>query len=156
MCTRSLLRLPGPLSWRALPTEPPHGKSDLRIHEGDALLIHGDDENSLFRPTNGEIRIQTPKGAEILFPRSFVERPDFSDNLRRLVLRQQMIALCRLTLLLSFRLQIKRQLRNVTGDFVNIIKDEGDSVWTWYIRNTTGPLRLSEKKVDRIVANPRG
>ena len=50
---------------RALPTEPPHGKSDLRIHEGDALLIHGDSQDSLFRPTNGEIRIHTPKGEEV-------------------------------------------------------------------------------------------
>ena len=139
---------------RALPTEPPHGKSDLRIHEGDALLIHGDDENSLFRPTNGEIRIQTPKGAEILFPRSFVERLDFSDNLRRLVLSAADDRPLPPDIIAVVPTSDQEAIKECHRRFVNIIKDEGDSVWTWYIRNTTGPLRLSEKKVDRIVANP--
>ena len=31
---------------RALPAEPPQGESALRIHEGDALLLYGDDETS--------------------------------------------------------------------------------------------------------------
>ena len=38
--------------------------------------------------------------------------------------------------------------------FVEIVAEEGNSVWTWYIANTTGPLRLSDQKIDRIVANP--
>ena len=139
---------------RALPTEPPHGKSDLRIHEGDALLIHGDDENSLFRPTNGEIRISTPKGAEVLFPRSFVERPDFSDNLRRLVLSAESDRPLPSDIISAIPDSDQEAIKECHRRFVDIIKDEGDSVWTWYIRNTTGPHRLSEKKVDRIVANP--
>ena len=37
---------------------------------------------------------------------------------------------------------------------VQIIKKEGNSVWTWYIWNITGPFLLSKSKVNRIVANP--
>ncbi|MDE0611749.1 MAG: N-6 DNA methylase [Gammaproteobacteria bacterium] len=139
---------------RALPTEPPHGESDLRVHEGDALLIHADDENSLFRPTNGEIRISTPRGAEVLLPRSFVERSDFSDNLRRLVLSAEDGRSVPPDILAVVPSSDRDAMRECHQRFVEIIKDEGDSVWTWYIRNTTGPHRLSEKKIDRIVANP--
>ena len=37
---------------------------------------------------------------------------------------------------------------------IEIIAEEGNSVWTWYIANTTGPIRLADQKVDRIGANP--
>ena len=139
---------------RALPAEPPHGKLGLRIHEGDALLVHGDDESSLFRPTNGEIRIQTPKGAEVLFPRSFVERPDFSDNLRRLVRSAEDGRPLPPDLIAVVPVSDREAIQECHRRFVDIIRDEGNAVWVWYIRNTTGPHRLSEKKVDRIVANP--
>ena len=139
---------------RALPTEPPHGQSDLRIHEGDALLLHGDDENSLFRPANGEIRISTPRGSEILLPRSFVERSDFSDNLRRLVLSAENGRPLPPDITTSVPDSDQSVLVECHRRFMDIITDEGNSVWTWYIRNTTGPHRLSEKKIDRIVANP--
>ena len=35
-----------------------------------------------------------------------------------------------------------------------IITKEGNSVWAWYIANISAPVRLTERKVDRIVANP--
>lgn len=139
---------------RALPAEPPQGETALRIHEGDALMVHGDDESSLFRPLNGEIRIETPQGRVVLLPRVLVERPTFIDDLRRLVMSAQK------------RMGVPNDIRRIgTADdelaivechreFVDIIQSEGNSVWTWYIRNITGPYRLAETKVDRIVANP--
>ena len=71
---------------RALPTEPPQGKANLRIHEGDALMLRADDENSLYRANGNEIRIATPKGNEVFLPQGFVDSVHFADNLRRLVL----------------------------------------------------------------------
>ena len=139
---------------RALPTEPPHGKSDLRIHEGDALLIHGDSQDSLFRPTNGEIRIHTPKGEEVFLPRSFVERPDFADDLRRLVLAAAEGRALPQDIVDEVPDADRKALTECHRKFVTIISREGNSVWTWYIRNTTGPYRLSETKVNRVVANP--
>lgn len=139
---------------RALPAEPPHGKADLRIHEGDALLIRGDDENSLFQPTNGAIRIETPKGFNVLFPKSFVDGPNFSDNLRRLVLSAANRKPLPKDIANAVPSSDRKMMEECHQTFSDIIVDEGDSVWTWYIRNIMGPRLLSEKKVDRIVANP--
>ena len=139
---------------RALPATPPHGAADLNVHEGDSLLLLGDDESSLFRPTNGDIRVQTPKGAEIFLPRSFIERPRFPDDLRRLVFAATHNDELPPDILEAVSDEDQQTLQECHRRFVEIIKDEGNSVWTWYIRNTTGPYRLSEKKIDRIVANP--
>ena len=139
---------------RALPAEPPHGKAALRIHEGDALLLQGDDENSLFRPVNGDILIQTPKGREVLLPRYFVERTAFPHDLRRLIQG----AMAEEDLPADITVDMTKSDREAMNDchqqFVEIIKKEGNSVWTWYILNTTAPHLLSNTKVNRIVANP--
>ena len=139
---------------RALPATPPHGTAELNIYEGDSLLVRGDDENSLFQPANGDIRIHTPKGASILLPRSFIERHGFPDDLRRLVLAATQDAGLPPDLLEAVPKEDRETMRECYRRFVEIIEDEGNSVWTWYIRNTTGPYRLAEKKIDRIVANP--
>ena len=139
---------------RALPAQPPDGKSSIRVYEGDSLLVNTDEETSLFRPTNGEIRITTPKGGEILLPRSFFEQPSFADNLRRLVTAATENAGLPTDIQDNLPAQDRVALMNCYAAFVDIIQHEGNSVWTWYIANTTGPLRLTEQKVDRIVANP--
>ena len=35
-----------------------------------------------------------------------------------------------------------------------VIAEEGNSVWSWYLTNSTAPLAVRERRVDRIVANP--
>jgi len=139
---------------RALPTEPPRGKSSLQIHEGDALLIRGDDETALFRPAGDEIRITTPKGEEIFFPDVFVSRTDFADDLRRFVLSAQQRAPLPKDILMGLSAKARRDLLRCHEQFRDVIKEEGNSVWAWYIQNITGPHRLAQSKVDRIVANP--
>ena len=139
---------------RALPAEPPGGKAGIRIYEGDSLLVNTDDDTSLFRPQNGEIRIATPQGRELLLPRSFVDLPSFADDLRRLVEE----AAAGRSLSADIRNSVPEEDRPAViachAAFIEIVAEEGNSVWTWYIANTTGPIRLSDQKVDRIVANP--
>lgn len=139
---------------RALPATPPHGAAELNIHEGDSLLIRSDDENSLFQPANGDIRIHTPKGASVLLPRAFIEQSRFPDDLRRLVFAATHGAELPPDLLEDISDEDRETIRECHRRFIEIIEDEGNSVWTWYIQNTMGPYRLSEKKIDRIVANP--
>ena len=139
---------------RALPAEPPDGKASIRVYEGDSLLVNADDENSLFRPANGQIRITTPKGGEILLPRSFIEQPSFADNLRRLVASAQQGNPLPTDIATGVPDADRQAIQNCHSTFIDIIRREGNSVWTWYIANTTGPIRLTEQKVDRIVANP--
>ena len=50
--------------------------------------------------------------------------------------------------------ELKTSLEPFLVSLTKVIEDEGNSVWTWYILNTLGPSQLSDKKVNRILANP--
>ncbi len=139
---------------RALPSEPPGGSAAIRIYEGDALLVRSHDESSLFRPTNGEFRFETPAGRAVLLPRSFVNLAGFADLLRRLIdaaMKDQPVPTDVGT---SIPKEDRDALVKARDSLVEIIQNEGNSVWTWFITNITGPFRLMEQKIDRIVANP--
>ena len=139
---------------RALPAEPEEGKAAIRVYEGDALMLRAEDETSLFRPTNGELQFRTPQGAPISLPRSFVVHQAFADNLRRLVEAARNDKPLPADILQIVPKDDRNLLKVAHGQLVDVIRKEGNSVWTWYIANTTGPFLLSERKVNRIVANP--
>lgn len=139
---------------RALPAEPPGGSAAIRVYEGDALLVRSHDENSLFRPTNGEFRFETPAGRTVLLPRSFVNLAGFADLLRRLVgsaIEDQPVPH---DVRASIPKEDRDSLVKARDSLAEIVREEGNSVWTWFITNITGPFRLMEQKIDRIVANP--
>jgi len=139
---------------RALPAEPRDGPSSLRIHEGDSLLLRSDDEQSLFRPANGEVQVRTPNGRDISLPRSLVDRHDFADLLRRMVAAAAKEATLPADIGGVVPETERHGLVACHEALRAVIRTEGDSVWTWYIANIAGPYRLSQCKVDRIVANP--
>lgn len=145
---------------RALPAPPPDGRASLRIYQGDSLLTQRDLKNadtlSLLWEAKGTIRIETPKGAEILLPHSFANQPNFHEDLRRMVELAQDEATPPLDadILASVPARDRPALQKCYEAFRRIIADEGNSVWTWYLHNVTGPYRIAERKVDRIVANP--
>lgn len=139
---------------RALPTEPPRGTSSLQIHEGDALLVRGDDDTALFRPADDEIRIYTPLGKEIFFPDVFVKRANFADDLRRFIVSAQEESALPQDILAGLPERARRAVQGCHDKFRDVIREEGNSVWAWYIQNITAPHRLAQTKVNRIVANP--
>ena len=145
---------------RALPAPPPDGRASLRIYQGDSLLTQRDLKNadtlSLLWEAKGTIRIETPKGAEILLPHSFASQPNFHEDLRRMVELAQDAAKPPLDadILASVPARDRPALQACHEAFRRIIAAEGNSVWTWYLHNVTGPYRISESKIDRIVANP--
>ena len=139
---------------RALPTEPRDGSSALRIYEGDSLLLRSDDEQSLFRPANGEVQVRTPNGRDISLPKSLVDRNDFADLLRRMVAAAANEAPLPADISSIVPKAEQPDLAACHNTLIDVIRTEGDSVWTWYISNIAGPYRLSQCKVDRIVANP--
>ena len=133
---------------RALPTPPSDGTSALQVYLGDSLQIHRRDD--LFTKS-GLMRLVSPKGRPVEIPMAFVRNPAFSEYLRQMVNAA------------SERKDIPRNtprgvnrdgLRNCYKQLVDIIEEEGDSVWTWYCANLAGPNLLTERKVDRLVANP--
>ena len=147
---------------RALPCQPSGGDSDLQIFQGDSLLyneavnISGDDtyeQVSMELDESGKNYVlRTPKNIELKFPDTLTTQKSFRENIIRLV---EAARLNRPMPTPIGELDYdKDQLSAQYETLKQIIKDEGDSVWSWYILNATGPITLRKRGVDRIVANP--
>ena len=137
---------------RVLPTAPTAGASAIQIRMGDSLMAENQSTN-VFDVT-GTMRILTPKRHEISLPMSFVRRPSFPEDMRRLVgaaIEDEPIPPA---LLIGLETADRDDLHQARDQLAAAIAQEGNSVWTWYAVNLAGPHLLSEQKVDRIVANP--
>ncbi len=138
---------------RALPAEPSAGESALRVHLGDSLLT-GEDRTSLFGHVEGSMRLVTPRDREILIPVEFVKQDGFADSMRRLVDAAASGEPVPRALLNRVPKERRKDLRHSRDELEAAIGAEGNSVWTWYAVNVAAPHLLSDRKVDRIVANP--
>ena len=139
---------------RALPAEPRNGRAGLRVYEGDSLLVHAMEDLSLLRPRDGALEVVTPKKNRAVIPASFMRRRSFAFDLQRLVATAVEGDELAGHMLLFVPEADRPALQACFDAFKRIVRDEGNSVWCWYIVNTTGPRFLHERKVDRIVANP--
>ncbi|MYJ20324.1 MAG: SAM-dependent DNA methyltransferase, partial [Rhodothermaceae bacterium] len=138
---------------RALPTLPSIGLASLAIYQGDALMLRQTDETSLFAPQQGEILIRSPKGNEIRIPREFSDHRGFPGMLPRIV--EAAVNDDPIPSDIAIVMQsVETEIVEFHKSLAKIIKEEGNSVWTWYIQNILGPDRLAMRKVNRIVANP--
>lgn len=138
---------------RALPAEPSAGESALRVHLGDSLLT-GEDRTSLFGHVEGSMRLVTPRDREILIPVEFVKQDGFADSMRRLVDAAASGQPVPRAVLNRIPKERGDDLRRSRDELEAAIGAEGNSVWTWYAVNVAAPHLLSDRKVDRIVANP--
>lgn len=138
---------------RALPAEPSAGESALRVHLGDSLLT-GEDKTSLFGHVEGSMRLVTPRDREILIPVEFVKQDGFADSMRRLVDAAASGKPVPRAVLNRIPRERREELLRSRDELEAAIGAEGNSVWTWYAVNVAAPHLLSERKVDRIVANP--
>ena len=138
---------------RVLPAEPTAGESALRVHLGDSLLV-GEDRGSLFGHVKGAMRLVTPEEREILIPEEFVKQDGFGDSMRRLVNAAASGHPVPPAVLNKVPTHRREDLERCRDDLAAAIGDEGNSVWTWYAINIAAPHLLSERKMDRIVANP--
>ena len=89
-----------------------------------------------------------------MLPRSFVAHQTFGDSLGRVVEAARNETPVPADILRDIPENDRKTLAAAHEKLVSVIRKEGNSVWTWYIANTTGPLLISERKVNRIVANP--
>ena len=98
----------------------------------------------------GDVEFISPKGTEFRLPKKVAQHHEFRKFLPKLV-----EAACDGN---SMPDEVPDDLKTEVESFLNsltrVIEDEGNSVWTWYILNTLGPSQLSEKKVNRMLANP--
>ena len=139
---------------RALPIIPSEGVDGLRVFQGDSLATPtSTDQGSLLRGL-GVIQFLTPKQREIQIPLAFALAPNVGQRLRHLIdscLNDEDMPPYLLEKLTDAdRTCLKTSHERLT----NVIKDEGDGVWLWFMKNHISTAILAEKKVDRIVANP--
>ena len=139
---------------RALPTAPMEGIDGIQIHQGDSLRAHSEHDEGMYSHSKHTYHFTTPKGREILLPRSFSEPQNFPNNIRRLVDAAQRGQPVPQDLLLLVPERDRSALTDTCNSFADAIAAEGNSIWAWYVVNITAPMRLSERKVDRILANP--
>lgn len=141
--------------FRALPAVPPDADAAVHVYQGDALMARRQSGNDMFTDTETSLRFETPKGWQVYIPRSFAKNRAFAGNIRRLVQAAQDKTPLPRDILTSIPDEEDRKaLEECHEKFQFIIESEGNSVWAWYVSNITAPLRLSERKVNRIVANP--
>ena len=139
---------------RALPLPPPDGPPALRVYQGDSLRAQRDAADTLFTPSDDILEFESPAGRRIRLPRSFAEDRHFSTHLRRLVEAAKAKRDLPPDLLDTVPERDRDALQTCRREFEAIIDKEGNSVWAWYVVNVTAPLLLSQRKVDRIIANP--
>ena len=145
---------------RALPTTPPESLASIRVYQGDSLLAEPDaavcngGQGTLFSHTNQTLRFRTPRGREMHVPRSFWEHRLFPTNLQRLVRSARDADPLPRDLTASVPKTDREALAECHSSLTEIIGEEGNSIWAWYILNISAPVRLSEQKVNRIVSNP--
>ena len=138
---------------RALPTLPSMGLAGIAIFQGDSLMLRQTDETSLFAPENGEVLIRSPRGHEARIPREFTDHQGFAGMLPRIVEAAMRDDSVPRDIGMAMK-DVEAEIIELHKSLTEIIKEEGNSVWTWYIQNILGPDRLARRKVDRIVANP--
>ena len=135
---------------RALPGYPTEGASAYRVFLGDSLQAETRDE-LLFGHTKDAMRLMTPNGRQALIPMELVLSLSFAENMRRMV----NAAAEEKPLPPGIANKNNRAaLESCHQALIEIIRTEGNSVWTWYAVNLAGPYLLAKRKVDRIVANP--
>jgi len=140
---RALARLPAP--------------SYLQVYEGDSLQIRENvpsENTQLFAHGENQMSFRSPGGYEVILPSSFVQSTRFAESTRRLVEAALHKNPCPPDIPELLPDADQELILKAHSTIKEIIKKEKDSVWTWYIVNMSGPYQLSQRKVNRIVANP--
>lgn len=139
---------------RALPAEPPDGNSAIQVVQGDSLLAHREQGHRLFWHSKDALMIVSPKGREVYIPKSFVRGPSQIRNIKIFVEAAENHKKLPEYILSHVPISDREMLKDARNRLEVVIDKEEDSVWGWYIINSAGPVLLSDRKIDRIVANP--
>ncbi len=142
---------------RALPAPPPDGPKSINVWQGDSLMtFHADKDYPIFNwdTNDGFCSLKTPHGTIIKMPLSFCRNPEFSVNMDRMVRAAKNKSPIPKDIVSKIPEADRPALKECYKTFTEIIEIQGNSIWTWFVTNITAPLLLSEKKVNRIVANP--
>lgn len=138
---------------RALPAVPSGGSDAVQVFQGDALLTPSAYSGGLFE-FGDEVQFTSPTGARFSIPKTFAKAPDVAQRFRQFVSTARRGEPLPTHLRTVLSVQEQTVLTDGHQQLAKIIKEEGNGVWAWYMANRAAPLLLSDKKIDRIVANP--
>lgn len=123
----------------------------LNIYQGDSLLAR-DPVNSIHSAGSGNVSIYTPKNITLILPMDFLRD---SQGIERFVMSARDGSPLPADVGSEMDKHEKNTLKDAHAAMSGIIKDEGNGVWAWYIKNQSVPVLLStEKRIARIVSNP--
>ena len=139
---------------RALPAEPSAGADALQIYQGDALIYTRRGMDIANREDLPFYTIESPQGIEVRIPVNFTKNAAFGENLRRMVSAASLGQPMPAGVSVGLDETDAAILSTSFAALGKICREEGNNVWSWYIANIIAPSILSERKVDRILANP--
>jgi len=129
---------------------PKISKADINIYQGDSLLTQRPDA-TIFSEGGKNMVLFSPAGLTVVIPREFLKSVQDID-----VFVKSAKADASMPKSLGNKLSRESEtlLRIAHKSLRNIIINEANGVWYWYIRNQAAPILLKDRKVGRIVANP--
>ena len=139
---------------RALPAEPTDGIESLHIYQGDALIYT---HRAMALANNEELpyyTLESPGGRYLRIPTQWAARPGFGQKVMRFVSAANQGESMPTDTADGLLESDKRTLEHTYRTLQEVCREEGNSVWAWYIFNSVSPATLKERKVDRIMANP--
>lgn len=134
------------------PARPARGRADMepQVFLGDAMQSVRRGYRDLTE-RGDQIGIQSPGGRTVPVPLALFLHPDADRLIDRLVnaaLGNRGVRFRELDAGAS------RDAGEARKALTGAISNEANHVWGWYLRNVSGPIRVSESKVGRIVTNP--
>ena len=138
---------------RALPAGSVDSPDDLNVWQGDSLMLRRGMALAS-QDSSAIIEVLTPKQTPINVPMAFAESPRFSVELRRIVATAHAGDAMPTGVGSGLSGKDFGRLRSMHRTLTKVCREEGDSVWAWYLTNYISPYMLARRGVDRIVANP--
>ncbi|MDA8000597.1 MAG: N-6 DNA methylase [Alphaproteobacteria bacterium] len=134
---------------RILPLADP---SRIRIHQGDSLLLNRPSQNIHANDKNNII-LYSPQNRALVIPKDFLRGN--GSRIKKFVIaardRKKMPDILYTGLDEKGKATLKEAFKTIT----EIIVAEGNRVWSWYIKNQTAPIFMSEKpSMAMILSNP--
>ena len=139
---------------RALPAEPSGGVNALQVYQGDALIYSRRNLSLSYNPDLPFYTITSPGGTVISIPLAFAQSAAFGQNISRLVDAANAGQPLPYGIADGLKDADAATLSDAFDATAKVCREEGNSVWAWYIFNAVSPTTLARRKVDRILSNP--
>ncbi len=139
---------------RALPAEPSGGVNALPVYQGDSLIYNRRNLSLSYSPNLPSYTITSPGGTVINIPLAFAQSAAFGQNISRFVDAANAGQPLPYGIADDLNAADAATLTEAFDATAKVCREEGNSVWAWYIFNAVSPTTLARRKVDRILSNP--